>query len=418
MEGYVLSDAFVFGRDVLDMALAREIVVQKPPLLLFGIGKVGMRVCDELVSIGYEIEAILDNQSEMPHYKGIPVVRPEVYANTVVPVVVATREYRCEMEEQLERLRIFKRVPYFFYLLLTPYRGLEYQAKRWEVAYIKNEIEGWHTDDSIVLPSIDIQITERCSLHCHDCANLMQYYKEPQHENRDTAIAALKKLLGAVDHINDIIVLGGEPFINREFTEYLNEIKTLQGYSYITILTNGTIIPNEEAMQAMKDPRVLVIISEYESPKQRCAELSEALRGKGIRHLILPVTQWQDCARIEQYARTPQENRQIYDACCMTATAAIKAGRFYCCPFAANAAALRAIPARHDQSIALLDEGVTREALRSAIRDALRRKPLDVCDYCAGRPWEQEEGGIPAFSAIPAAIQTQESRPYEIYEEG
>ena len=35
-------------------------------------------------------------------------------------------------------------------------------------------------DDKLNLKTIDIQVTERCSLKCKDCSNLMQYYERPQ----------------------------------------------------------------------------------------------------------------------------------------------------------------------------------------------------------------------------------------------
>ena len=39
--------------------------------------------------------------------------------------------------------------------------------------------EDYVTNNKLVLKSIDVQITEKCSLKCKDCSNLMQYYKKP-----------------------------------------------------------------------------------------------------------------------------------------------------------------------------------------------------------------------------------------------
>ena len=39
--------------------------------------------------------------------------------------------------------------------------------------------ENYITNDKLVLKSLDVQITEKCSLKCKDCSNLMQYYKKP-----------------------------------------------------------------------------------------------------------------------------------------------------------------------------------------------------------------------------------------------
>ena len=49
--------------------------------------------------------------------------------------------------------------------------------------------EDYVTNNKLVLKSIDVQITEKCSLKCKDCSNLMQYYKKPVDSDYDLLVS-------------------------------------------------------------------------------------------------------------------------------------------------------------------------------------------------------------------------------------
>ena len=42
--------------------------------------------------------------------------------------------------------------------------------------------------------SIDLMLTEKCSLKCKDCSNLMQFYAKPVDEDFEIVIKTLKKI--------------------------------------------------------------------------------------------------------------------------------------------------------------------------------------------------------------------------------
>ena len=47
-------------------------------------------------------------------------------------------------------------------------------------------------EEHFSVPSLDIVVTERCSLKCESCSNLMQYYAKPKHIQTDTILLALE----------------------------------------------------------------------------------------------------------------------------------------------------------------------------------------------------------------------------------
>ena len=66
------------------------------------------------------------------------------------------------------------------------------------------------------LKSIDIQITEKCSLRCKDCSNLMQYYTKAKDSDMDVLFKSIDRFILSIDSLDEFRVLGGDPFMNKE----------------------------------------------------------------------------------------------------------------------------------------------------------------------------------------------------------
>ena len=89
---------------------------------------------------------------------------------------------------------------------------------------------------------MDFVITTYCNLKCQNCCNLMPYYKEPFHYDIGHIKENLKKLSN-IDKINNIQILGGEPFLHPDIIEIIDYIYKLN-FDFITLYTNGTVIPD------------------------------------------------------------------------------------------------------------------------------------------------------------------------------
>jgi molybdenum cofactor biosynthesis enzyme MoaA len=62
---------------------------------------------------------------------------------------------------------------------------------------------------------MDVVISERCSLKCVDCSNLMQFYESPQDISFNEILRDFDALLERVNHIYEIRLIGGELFMNK-----------------------------------------------------------------------------------------------------------------------------------------------------------------------------------------------------------
>jgi len=79
-------------------------------------------------------------------------------------------------------------------------------------------------DDKFHVSNVDIVITERCSLKCKDCANLMQYYARPNNSDHELLFRSVDKLMKCIDNLYEFRVLGGDPFMNKKMYEIINKL--------------------------------------------------------------------------------------------------------------------------------------------------------------------------------------------------
>ena len=71
-------------------------------------------------------------------------------------------------------------------------------------------------DKKFAISNIDVVITERCSLKCRSCANLMQYYTRPENSDHDLLFKSVDKLMKCIDSLYEFRILGGDPFMNKK----------------------------------------------------------------------------------------------------------------------------------------------------------------------------------------------------------
>lgn len=258
--------------------------------------------------------------------------------------------------------------------------------------------------DKLVIPSIDIMITEKCSLRCRDCSNLMQYYTNPKDVNFAKLFDALDILMHSVDHVLEFRVLGGEAFMNRQAYRYVNRLRKYDNYTRIAVYANGTIVPSGENLDCLMHDDTYLRISDYGAVSPRAKEMAKLFDDKGIVYDFMSSDNWQDCAVVEKRERTQSELEVVFSACCASNTLTLLDGNLYVCPFAANAANLEMLPNFSDEHL-VIDERSSRQNIREWLFNLLRVKTYtNACEYCAGRPLDD--------TPLPAAIQTPTPLPY------
>lgn len=396
---------------VLPKKQTLDFAADKTPVILHGFALWGRWTLERLKAHGYVVAAIQDGNPAIQGtvVDGLRIQPPEENKETSLPVVVCSEQYQDEITAQLQGLGVKKILPYYFFC-----SGKELTYEEASKLFIKgHDIEAeskfkkLEREGKLYLKSLDIVITEKCSLRCRDCCNLMQYFLNPH----DTDLAQLKEqmtyIFQAVSYIDQLRVLGGEPFVTPRFSQYIELLKAFSGkYGSIIVYTNGTILPQGDTLTCLKDKHIFVNISSYSGVSKKVEELAALFQRENIFCQLSQMEYWQDCGFIKEHQRTSQQLQELYDNCCVKHVFSLKDGSIYGCPFAGNAAALGAVPKNVTEAVSVL-QGT--EGIRTGLQNLLAKKYLKACQYCNGRSLTDV--------SIPAARQAAQPLPYFHYED-
>lgn len=238
-------------------------------------------------------------------------------------------------------------------------------------------------DGGIYLYSLDAVVTERCTLRCKDCSNLMQYYCKPRNLDIDELIETIRKILNRIDRLHDLRILGGEPFINLDFVRLIDQFVSEKKIDRITILSNGSIFPNRDVLEKLRHAKVILRFSDYGELSRKLERWVCWCKEEHIRYQVAKTDVWQDMGNLERHNYSEHRLRDIYGNCECRNTPTVFGNRLFNCAYAANASNLGAI-AKDEKQIDYIeiDEGVSGQQIDSFLYD---RKYLEACRYCGGR---------------------------------
>ena len=236
---------------------------------------------------------------------------------------------------------------------------------------------------------LDLVITEYCTRKCRDCSNLMQYYECPEHLTSEDVIRDLGRLLECYS-IGELKILGGEPFVNQSvLIDVLHYLSGEAGgrVDRINIITNGTMIPGDECIKALKaDSKIELTFSNYGTVSSRQDEFVGLCKENGIRHTVIDGSfYWLDFGRPVKYLESWDFLERQYKHCynrksCNT----LYRGGFYACPRQAHGIHLGLLPDAKNEYVDLYDPAYTdKEGLRRAVLGVVRRKEhITACRFC------------------------------------
>ncbi len=269
---------------------------------------------------------------------------------------------------------------------------------------MKNE---YLNEGKLNVKTIDIQVTERCSLKCKDCSNLMQYYERPQNSDDDIMFKSIERFMECVDNLDEFRVIGGDPFMNKNVHKVINKLATYEKNKKIVIYTNAKIVPKNENLECLKNKKVLVYITNYGRDSIAHDALVDVLKKENINYSTFKCTTWLDCGRIMPNSNKNAEALEHqFNNCCVSDLISLLHGKLYRCPFSANAVNLNAIPKDPTDEVNLLDDKLSIEQLRGEIKKlCYDKKYITACSYCNGRDY--------SVATIPSAIQTKKPISYK-----
>ena len=386
-------------------------------VIVFGTGNCGAIAQLALKEANINVIALSDNNMHRWGTKidGVEVIPPEKIKSDYgkLPVLIAVDLNFPYIRKQLNGLGITNVFDCDFVFSKLDIDLKKCEQVTWSETKFKQKIDLYmysvlahkNKDKTLRVDSIDLMLTEKCSLKCKDCANLMQLYAKPIDQDFDILIKSIDKFLNTVDHCREIRLLGGEPMMYKKVDLVAEHILKFKNFDQLKINTNGTIIPNEKKIKVFQDERVFFDISNYGKISRNVEGLVKLLEEKNIAHNAARVTEWQDVGKIVKTNRTEQLNKEIFGNCCINRGITLLHGKLYLCPFSANATNLKAIKYA-DEEILNIDMYSKKELIKKIHKLYFETEFLEACKSCNGRDHNVKR--------VEAALQASEPIKYEV----
>ena len=310
-----------------------------------------------------------------------------------------------------------------FYSALKLFENYNVENYEYRISksYMKSRIDSYkktHSayfdDTKLYMRSVDIMVTTKCSMKCESCSNLMQYYKNPQDSDYIKTIESLEILRSHVDDISEYRIIGGEPLMNKNWSNIVNVIIEKNPKRKVYIYTNGTISPKEDQIKNFNGKDVNFIITDYGKLSRNVDKLTELLNKNEITYVRTPAENWLECGTIKQHNRTVEDQKEIFKQCCVKYVYTLLDGKLYRCPFIANANNLKAMPDNPSNYVDLFSKTDSVQIQLKRLMNVAKFFP--GCDFCVGRPYDPTSKiGYDGKGMITPAKQSKEILEYKLY---
>jgi len=404
------------------------------PVIIFGAATAGQVLLQAAQDKGIDVSCFCDDNIgkkgeivqgiRVYHTSEIRVVHPD--ANIIISAadIHDMIDHLCRVG--YNKNQIHSAVPFLKDYDVSTFKGLENaNAEENTEGFIKFAVgctvacqEGFGTPDNVFMRSVDIVITEKCSLKCRDCSNLMQFFENPINYDAKDMTEAINLVSAYADEIHEFRVIGGEPFMNKDWHLIMETLISKSNVKRIAIYTNGTIMPREHQIACLKNEKVIFMITDYSgeggdgSPNRKTERLQRLKRSvdkledlckeHGIDYRRHAPENWTDCGRIEEFKRSDEENKEVFRSCCCKNLITLSEGELHRCPFSAQITRLGVCNEKDDYID--ITEKMPEEEMGQQLRSFLFEKEfIKACDYCPGRRLSDPH--------IKAAVQSDKAMP-------
>lgn len=403
------------------------------PIFIFGADIVGKVIAELLKSHGITVNAFIDNNKNKCHINigDIKVIHAsELAKEHQDSIILIASTYIADIIAQLEDMGFLNWLPIYNILedkkntdlesfLVGDLRynhsggGFTQDFDSFVLSNMVNSQKKYLDPESLYIRSVDLILTEKCSLKCKDCSNLMQYYEKPINISVEELYQDLNDLCTVADEINEIRIIGGDPFMHKECHKIVQHAASFKQVNKVVIYTNGTICPPEEKIAQMAHEKTFVFITTYGNLSRNAEKLGDMLKKYNIPFNIQDAYGWTDCGDIKLYDRDQAQLDELFRFCCAKNFTTLTDGKIFRCPFAANTERLNAMPESTENYISL--KGLSSQSAENIHKKKLRLKhylrditSIPACNSCNGRTYGDPE--------IEPGIQVKQQIKYQKYE--
>lgn len=345
----------------------------------FGVGRIGRRVIPSLME-EFDIPFLIDNGCCKESVYGLNVLNLKQAVTYLreknLKVVVTTVFYSYK--------KIKQEMESFGFIENRDFCILERFAEEWNLR--------WR--NKCVLSKIDTVITSRCTLRCKNC-NLFISHAPVQ---CDIDLKRLKKnfdiFFESVDYVYEYTLLGGEPLLHKSIAEIISYLGNRYGkrIGRINLISNGTVIPNNDVIDILKKYHVTIHISDYTCSvdyKEILAKLQKKFLANDIEYYVIPNNTWKDVIYPREGFQTDNPRRHML--LCGHSTHSVADGRLYWCDPAFAAECFMGFVSKEDDSLDMEANKrnyskyeATLNIIKYLLGDVNARGYMSICEKCAG----------------------------------
>ncbi|MCX4320994.1 MAG: radical SAM protein, partial [Lachnospiraceae bacterium] len=143
-------------------------------------------------------------------------------------------------------------------------------------------------DNYKTLPRLQYHIADHCNLNCVSCSHFSSLVEGERFIDSEEVKQDLTKLKRLVKHVERIDILGGEPFLNKDWKKFVEITRGIFSFSEITIITNGTLIQkmSDEDWEFIRQNDVCFRMSLYKPFWKKADEIGRVLKERGVKYIV------------------------------------------------------------------------------------------------------------------------------------
>lgn len=280
-------------------------------------------------------------------------------------------------------------------------RSIERQKKilckknNMSLAEAKKTAERLIDSEKIIIPKLNILVTDRCTLSCKDCRALVPMTDKSQDEPLEKVIKEIDAILDVVDGVVDIEPIGGEPFLYPFLPELLEYLCLQDKIMNVCISTNATVIPSGRCLETLRSKKIFIYVSDY-GYLEKMARFISVLESADVSFVVESNQKWSDVGGINYRNRDIDNLKKEYMNCYgQFMVKYVWDNKIWLCPRAPRLKILNVINSSHD----CIDifEFESKEKLQETIINTFFENYAESCNYC-------DQGDVNVTS-IPAGLQ-------------
>lgn len=365
-----------------------DVHTEARPVVVYGVTTGGKIIYQSLKKLGIEVLFFCDRRKKGTVFCGLNVVDPEElkHVPNAVIIIAQTRSFysACQTLESLDLLNTVCEAT----ALLKTTTASDFILDEGEIIEAENFLKKYPTyatiqDDKIILPTLEIFITEKCTLKCAKCSHLIPEYHNPEHHSFASIRTALERLFAAVASVQDFVILGGEPLLHPELSDFLKWCVGREEIGTITILTNGTIMPSSEMLDALIQTQCRLRISDY-GPLSKQKDTLQVLCEELSIPCYINHDEWIDLGAGKKHNYSDEKLKQVFRDCPFSLEFLLLKGKLYRCAHGAHMYNLGIIDAYESDCIDLIGGSPSSQEVEHMLKEYLKISYMNACNYCNG----------------------------------